>query len=134
MHHASHSYPSFFDCPSMAKIIIPTSCHLAAGQAGFPFTKWPTIRILFAGVLLHSGHAFDFSRVHNLLFSILISNFSASLQAIHRTSQHSLCEIMELFIHSKPISPEAAQKIGCFTTLPIRIHKRDDIADVARIP
>lgn len=29
------------------------------------------------------------------------------------------------------ISPEEAQKTGCFTTLPIRLHTRDDLANEA---
>ncbi len=35
----------------------------------------------------------------------------------------------QIFIQSRLIDPEEARKHGAFTTLPIRIHKRNDIAD-----
>lgn len=41
---------------------------------------------------------------------------------------------MEIFVYSEPRpskTAEVAEKTGCFTTLPIRIHKRNDIADAA---
>lgn len=36
-----------------------------------------------------------------------------------------------LTYQSKLISPDEASKTGCFTTLPIRLHPRDDLADTA---
>jgi ophiobolin F synthase len=38
---------------------------------------------------------------------------------------------MELFKYSEPIDPSKARELGCFTTLPIRIHRSQDIADAA---
>ena len=35
----------------------------------------------------------------------------------------------QIFIQSRLIDPDEARKNGAFTTLPIRIHKRNDIAD-----
>ncbi|KAK8134625.1 hypothetical protein PG984_006637 [Apiospora sp. TS-2023a] len=35
--------------------------------------------------------------------------------------------------HSVEVSAEVARKTGCFTTLPIRIHRRNDIADEATL-
>lgn len=39
----------------------------------------------------------------------------------------------EIFEHCNPIEPSTAQATGCFTTLPVRIHKRDDIANEATL-
>jgi hypothetical protein len=44
----------------------------------------------------------------------------------------SLKIIMEdVFVHSRPIDATETSKTRSFTTLPIRIHKRNDIADAA---
>ena len=37
----------------------------------------------------------------------------------------------EIWVHSRQLDPEEVRQTGCFTTLPVRIHKQDDIADVA---
>lgn len=37
------------------------------------------------------------------------------------------------WLHSVEISAEVARKTGCFTTLPIGIHRRNDIADEATL-
>ncbi|KAK8078112.1 hypothetical protein PG996_004282 [Apiospora saccharicola] len=39
----------------------------------------------------------------------------------------------EEWLHSVEVSVEVARKTGCFTTLPIRIHRRNDIADEATL-
>lgn len=36
-----------------------------------------------------------------------------------------------LSYQSKLVSADEARRTGCFTTLPIRIHPRDDVADAA---
>jgi len=37
----------------------------------------------------------------------------------------------DIFIYSIPIDPAEVRKTGCFTTLPVRIHGRGDLADAA---
>ena len=37
-----------------------------------------------------------------------------------------------IFVHSRAVSTQEVQKVGCFTKLRVRIHNRDDIADSAR--
>lgn len=37
----------------------------------------------------------------------------------------------EIFLHSVLVPAEKVQKTGCFTLLPVRINKRDDIANAA---
>jgi ophiobolin F synthase len=36
-----------------------------------------------------------------------------------------------MFIHSIPIDPAEVRKTGSFTTLPVRIHRQNDLADAA---
>lgn len=50
--------------------------------------------------------------------------------AIQTTTQQRL-PIETLTYQSKLISAEEASETGCFTTLPIRLHPRDDLADAA---
>ncbi|KAI9768777.1 MAG: hypothetical protein M1839_003962 [Geoglossum umbratile] len=37
----------------------------------------------------------------------------------------------EIWVHSRQLDPEEVRKTGCFTNLPVRVNKRDDIADSA---
>ena len=37
----------------------------------------------------------------------------------------------EIWVHSRQIDPEEVRRTGCFTNLPVRVHKRDDIAENA---
>lgn len=48
-------------------------------------------------------------------------------------SSRRLCSIMaeSMWKYSTAIDPETVRKTGCFTTLPVRINNRDDIANAA---